>query len=169
MIGFKVMTKQGLRGPFQKSSILKGIETGVVPLKAQLLDLHTNRMIIAADLVGVELDDAPSPARKKSPARPPAIIKPAKLPLKSRAAVKDSSGQAGKKKSGKVAAPANPPPQSFHDTTVISPVDGGLTLGRATAQGGAAPVNAAELSRLSDMSDLILTDDVAPPLRRKKK
>lgn len=168
MIGFKVMTKQGLRGPFQKSSILKGIETGVVPLKAQLLDLHTNRMIIAADLVGVELDNSPASATKKSPAKPPAIIKPVKLPLKSKAA-KDSSGKAAKKKSGKVAASTDSPPQSFHDTTVISPVDGGVTLGRATAQGGAAPVNAAELSRLSDMSDLILTDDVAPPLRKKKK
>lgn len=66
MIGFKVLTRQGLKGPFHKSSILKAITTAELPLQARLLDLETGRYLSAADLVGEEAGgesaaDAPAP------------------------------------------------------------------------------------------------------------
>lgn len=59
MIGFKVLTKHGLKGPFQKSSLLKAITSAMIPLQARLLDLETGRYLSAAELVG-ELPDPPS-------------------------------------------------------------------------------------------------------------
>jgi hypothetical protein len=59
MIGYKVLTKQGLKGPFQKSSILKAITSAMIPLQARLLDLETGRYLSAAELVG-ERADPPS-------------------------------------------------------------------------------------------------------------
>jgi hypothetical protein len=56
MIGFKVLTKDGLKGPFKKSSILKAITTAQIPLQARLLDLETGRYLSAAELVGEDLD-----------------------------------------------------------------------------------------------------------------
>ena len=52
MIGFKVLTKQGLKGPFKKSSILKAITSAQIPLQARLLGLETGRYLSAAELVG---------------------------------------------------------------------------------------------------------------------
>ncbi|MCC6572554.1 MAG: hypothetical protein IT462_02070 [Planctomycetes bacterium] len=187
MIGFKVMTKDGLRGPFQKSSILKGIETGTVPLKAKLLDLQTNRMITASDLVGVELDKdnytktevmdvektQPMPPKSKtakatvekvegkamrldkteaSPKLPPMNIRPAKLPLK------PVKAKAAKKNAGAFAG----------DVTMPSPVEAGMTQGRAA---GNAPkvVNddSDEFTELAEITDLILTED--KPAKKPKK
>ncbi|MCA8916410.1 MAG: hypothetical protein KDB90_13450 [Planctomycetes bacterium] len=56
MIGFKVLTKDGLKGPYKKSSILKGITTAQIPLQARLLDLETGRYLSAAELVGEQPD-----------------------------------------------------------------------------------------------------------------
>jgi hypothetical protein len=55
MIGFKVLTKDGLKGPFKKSSILKAITTAQIPLQARLLDLETGRYMSAAELVGEDV------------------------------------------------------------------------------------------------------------------
>ena len=52
MIGFKILTKHGLKGPFHKSSILKAITAAQIPLQARLLDLETGRYLSAAELVG---------------------------------------------------------------------------------------------------------------------
>lgn len=63
MIGYKVLTKQGLKGPYKKSSILKAITSAQIPLQARLLDLETGRYLSAAELVGENVDpeipDAP--------------------------------------------------------------------------------------------------------------
>ncbi|MBZ0136207.1 MAG: hypothetical protein K8I27_07535 [Planctomycetes bacterium] len=56
MIGYKVLTKQGLKGPYKKSSILKAITSAQIPLQARLLDLETGRYLSAADLVGESVD-----------------------------------------------------------------------------------------------------------------
>ena len=64
MIGFKVLTKQGLRGPFKKSSIIKAITSAEIPLQARLLDLETGLYLSAAELVGEKVD------RRKSPEEP---------------------------------------------------------------------------------------------------
>lgn len=56
MIGYKVLSKDGLKGPFKKSSILKAITSAMVPLQARLLDLSTGRYIFAAELVGEQID-----------------------------------------------------------------------------------------------------------------
>lgn len=56
MIGYKVLSKDGLKGPFKKSSILKAISSAVVPLQARLLEMHTGRYIVAAELVGEQID-----------------------------------------------------------------------------------------------------------------
>ena len=56
MIGYKVLSKDGLKGPFKKSSILKAISSAMVPLQARLLELHTGRYIVAAELVGEQID-----------------------------------------------------------------------------------------------------------------
>ena len=58
MIGFKVLTKQGLRGPFKKSSIIKAITGAEIPLQARLLDLETGLYLSAAELVGEMVDPA---------------------------------------------------------------------------------------------------------------
>jgi hypothetical protein len=68
MIGFKVLTKDGLKGPFRKSSIIKAITAAQIPLQARLLDLETGRYLSAAELVGEAVDHgvtnrAPTPAR----------------------------------------------------------------------------------------------------------
>lgn len=65
MIGFKVLTKDGLKGPFKKSSILKAITTAQIPLQARLLDLETGRYLSAAELVGEQVEGA-KPAKKPS-------------------------------------------------------------------------------------------------------
>jgi len=52
MIGFKILAKDGLRGPFLKRSVLKAITSAVIPLNARLLDLETGKYVSAADLVG---------------------------------------------------------------------------------------------------------------------
>ena len=56
MIGFKVLTSNGLKGPFKKSSILKAITSAQIPLQARLLDLETGRYLSAAELVGEQPD-----------------------------------------------------------------------------------------------------------------
>lgn len=56
MIGYKVLSKDGLKGPFKKSSILKAITTATLPLQARLLDLQTGMYIRAAELVGEEIE-----------------------------------------------------------------------------------------------------------------
>ncbi|MCA8913706.1 MAG: hypothetical protein KDB82_18625 [Planctomycetes bacterium] len=56
MIGYKVLSKDGLKGPFKKSSIIKAITSAMVPLQARLLDLSTGRYIFAAELVGEQID-----------------------------------------------------------------------------------------------------------------
>jgi hypothetical protein len=65
MIGFKILTKQGLKGPYRKSSILKAITTAQIPLQARLLDLETGRYMSAAELVGEQLDQ-PQPDQHDS-------------------------------------------------------------------------------------------------------
>jgi hypothetical protein len=78
-VGFKVLTKKGLTGPFLKSSVLKGIEMGLIPLKAKLYDMEGERYVVAADLVGEELDHPPGRAKaapvKKSTGKPKAEAK----------------------------------------------------------------------------------------------
>lgn len=61
MIGFKVLTKHGLKGPFKKSSVLKAITGAMIPLKARLLDLETGRYLSAAELVGEQSDPPSTP------------------------------------------------------------------------------------------------------------
>lgn len=56
MIGYKVLSKDGLKGPFKKSSILKAVTTAQLPLQARLLDLQTGMYIRAAELVGEEVE-----------------------------------------------------------------------------------------------------------------
>ena len=56
MQGYKVLAKDGLKGPFKKSSILKAITSAMLPLQARLLDLQTGRYIMAAELVGEQID-----------------------------------------------------------------------------------------------------------------
>jgi hypothetical protein len=56
MIGYKVLSKEGLKGPFKKSSIVKAITSATLPLQARLLDLSTGRYIFAAELVGEQID-----------------------------------------------------------------------------------------------------------------
>lgn len=81
MIGYKVLTRSGLKGPFQKSSILKAITSAMLPLQARLLDLQTGQYVSAAELAG-ELPDNSlpvvvvsetlkpiTPLRKRSPLR----------------------------------------------------------------------------------------------------
>lgn len=58
MIGYKVLTKDGLKGPFKKSSILKAITSAMIPLQARLLDLETGRYLSAAELVGEQVEPA---------------------------------------------------------------------------------------------------------------
>ena len=65
MIGFKILAKQGLKGPYRKSSILKAITTAQIPLQARLLDLETGRYMSAAELVGEQLDQ-PQPDQQDS-------------------------------------------------------------------------------------------------------
>lgn len=69
MIGFKVLTKDGLKGPFQKSSIIKAITSAQIPLSARLLDLETGKYLYAADLVGekMEVRQAPKPLEQYDP------------------------------------------------------------------------------------------------------
>jgi hypothetical protein len=60
--GYKILTKDGLKGPYQKSSILKAITSAVIPLNARLLDLATGKYLSAAELVG-EQSEARRPPR----------------------------------------------------------------------------------------------------------
>jgi hypothetical protein len=64
MTGFKVLTKQGLKGPFRKSSVLKAITSAMIPLQARLLDLETGRYVSAAELVGESVDPPTTPQGK---------------------------------------------------------------------------------------------------------
>lgn len=59
MVGYKVLSKSGLRGPFRKSSIIKAITTAMLPLQARLLDLETGRYLCAAELVGEAIEKTP--------------------------------------------------------------------------------------------------------------
>ena len=59
MIGYKILTKQGLKGPYLKSSILKAITSAQIPLQARLLDLETGRYMSAAERVGENVDPEP--------------------------------------------------------------------------------------------------------------
>ncbi len=61
MIGFKVLTKNGLKGPFKKSSLLKAITSALIPLQARVLDLETGRYLSAAELVGEQVDPPSNP------------------------------------------------------------------------------------------------------------
>jgi hypothetical protein len=69
MIGFKILAKDGLRGPFLKRSVLKAITSAVIPLNARLLDLETGKYVSAADLVGEtsETRQAPKLLREVDP------------------------------------------------------------------------------------------------------
>ncbi|MBE7493270.1 MAG: hypothetical protein HS108_16125 [Planctomycetes bacterium] len=62
MIGFKVLAKDGLKGPFLKKSVIKAITSAVIPLNARLLDLETGKYVSAAELVG-EKSDRRAPPR----------------------------------------------------------------------------------------------------------
>ncbi len=73
MIGFKVLTRQGLKGPFHKSSILKAITTAELPLQARLLDLETGRYLSAAELVGEEAGE--KDAQEAADASAPEVVK----------------------------------------------------------------------------------------------
>ncbi|MCZ7606895.1 MAG: hypothetical protein M5U25_12685 [Planctomycetota bacterium] len=66
MIGYKVLAKDGLKGPFKKSSILKALTSAMLPLQARLLDLQTGRYIVAAELVGEIIDPPKVPERAKA-------------------------------------------------------------------------------------------------------
>lgn len=80
-VGFKVLTKKGLTGPFLKSSVLKGIEMGLIPLKAKLYDMEGERYVVAADLVGEELDHPPAKAKKATAKTPEKLeLAPEKKP-----------------------------------------------------------------------------------------
>jgi hypothetical protein len=80
-VGFKVLTKKGLTGPFLKSSVLKGIEMGLIPLKAKLYDMEGERYVVAADLVGEELDHPPAKAKKATAKAPEKLeLAPEKKP-----------------------------------------------------------------------------------------
>lgn len=59
MVGYKVLSKSGLKGPFRKSSIIKAITTAMLPLQARLLDLETGRYLCAAELVGEAIEKTP--------------------------------------------------------------------------------------------------------------
>ncbi|MBZ0136206.1 MAG: hypothetical protein K8I27_07530 [Planctomycetes bacterium] len=67
MIGYKVLAKDGLKGPFKKSSILKAITTASLPLQARLLDLQTGMYLRAAELVGEEVEKRESARREPEP------------------------------------------------------------------------------------------------------
>lgn len=60
--GYKVLTKDGLKGPFQKSSVIKAITSAQIPLNARLLDLATGKYLSAAELVG-EQSEARKPPK----------------------------------------------------------------------------------------------------------
>ncbi|MBK9974537.1 MAG: hypothetical protein IPP14_07165 [Planctomycetes bacterium] len=81
--GFKVLTKDGLKGPYQKSSVIKAITSAQIPLTARLLDLETGRYLSAAELVGEQAEtkrppkplqqydpDVTMPMREDKPAKP---------------------------------------------------------------------------------------------------
>lgn len=61
MIGFKVLAKDGLKGPFLKRSVIKAITSAVIPLDARLLDLETGKYVSAAELVGEKSDRRAAP------------------------------------------------------------------------------------------------------------
>jgi hypothetical protein len=69
MVGYKVLSKSGLKGPFRKSSIIKAITTAMLPLQARLLDLETGRYLCAAELVGEAIEKIPraKPETKPEP------------------------------------------------------------------------------------------------------
>jgi hypothetical protein len=68
MIGYKVLSRDGLKGPFKKSSIIKAITSAMLPLQAKLLEIHTGRYVFAAELVGEQID----PRASRTSARPEA-------------------------------------------------------------------------------------------------
>jgi hypothetical protein len=80
MIGFKVLTKDGLKGPFKKSSILKAITAAQIPLQARLLDLETGRYLSAAELVGEDVDRGrPKPSTEQAPSQDAKPAKPSDI------------------------------------------------------------------------------------------
>ncbi|MBX3475714.1 MAG: hypothetical protein KF754_15190 [Planctomycetes bacterium] len=84
--GYKVLTKGGLKGPYQKSSVIKAITSAQIPLSARLLDLSTGKYLSAAELVGEESESRkpPKPLEQFDPdvtmpmreEKPPAPRKP---------------------------------------------------------------------------------------------
>jgi len=104
MIGYKVLTKQGLRGPFKKSSIIKAITSAMLPLKARLLELETGRYIIAADLVGESVDSRSKP-EPEQPEAPKAKKRKVKKPK--------AEAPAPEPKPEPAPAPAEPAPLAF--------------------------------------------------------
>lgn len=64
MTGYKVLTKQGLKGPFKKSSIYKAVTSAMLPLQARLLEIDTGRYISAAELVGEKVEPKARPSHK---------------------------------------------------------------------------------------------------------
>ncbi|MCZ7606894.1 MAG: hypothetical protein M5U25_12680 [Planctomycetota bacterium] len=66
MIGFKILTKDGLKGPYQKASLLKAITSAQIPLQARLLDLETGKYLSAAELVGEQVDKPAKPEKPKT-------------------------------------------------------------------------------------------------------
>lgn len=67
--GYKVLTKDGLKGPYQKSSIIKAITSAQIPLSARLLDIATGKYLSAAELVGEQSEarQAPKPLEQYDP------------------------------------------------------------------------------------------------------
>ena len=88
MIGYKVLTRSGLKGPYQKSSIIKAITSAMLPLQARLLDLQTGQYVSAAELVGElpEAGSAPAPVASDT-------LKPI-TPLRTRSPLRRMPGRA---------------------------------------------------------------------------
>ncbi len=177
-IGFKVLMKKGLSTPYMKSSILKGIEMGLIPLKARLYDMEGERYVIAADLVGEELDHPPAPkvkAAAKTEARltlaedaPKAPAKAGKKSLKlprGKAAPKQVSLPKPRKKESEVdAVTAGAQTQLGTVQTVITPADVKAASEAAQPKPNSrdAVRQISEVGELTSIKSLILLEDDEP-------
>lgn len=112
--GFKVLTKDGLKGPYQKSSVIKAITSAQIPLTARLLDMETGKYLSAAELVGEE-------AEAKRPPRPleqydPDVTMPMQQDPPSRPApAKPQAKPAAKSETKSAPKPSEPPPLELSD------------------------------------------------------
>lgn len=71
--GYKVLAKDGLRGPFLKTSIIKGIALGKVPLDARLLDIETGKYVPAWTLIASSLEEARRAGGTETPVTPQSL------------------------------------------------------------------------------------------------